>query len=308
LAIEQALEARKWAGLDVCEAPLGTKAQIARVHDSAHIDAIESFCASGGGMIDMDTVVSEGSWAATLRATGAACEAVERLLGGATHSAFCALRPPGHHAERDRAMGFCLFNTIAVAAEHAIVNGGAERVLILDWDVHHGNGTEAIFKASDRVLYSSIHEWPLYPGTGAADYVGEGAGEGFTINMPVTAGSGNEEFLALIQHVVAPIAHSYQPDLLAISAGFDAHRADPLASCSVEADGYGRMAAAIRRLGEELKAPILVCLEGGYELTALAESVVATLDGLGSHTDPGRTDPELVARHVDRARRHWPLI
>ena len=258
-------------------------------------------------MLDMDTVASAGSWEAALRATGAACDAVDRMLAGDSRAAFCGLRPPGHHAESDSAMGFCLFNTIAVAAEHALA-GGAERVLILDWDVHHGNGTEEIFKGSDRVLYSSIHQWPLYPGTGAADYSGEGEGEGFTLNLPVPAGASDDDFLALIQHVVAPVAREFQPDLLGISAGFDAHRADPLASCLVETAGYGRMAAAMRALGNELEAPVLVCLEGGYNLQALAESVVATLDALGSETVPGTTDPELAAAHRDRARRHWPSI
>ncbi len=259
-------------------------------------------------MLDPETAASGGSWEAALHAAGAACDAVERLLAGDAAAAFCGMRPPGHHAERDRAMGFCLFNSIAVGAEHALAAGGVERVMILDWDVHHGNGTEEIFKASDRVLFSSIHQWPLYPGTGAHDYVGEGRGEGFTLNMPVPAGTGGQEFLALIQHVVAPVARSFEPGLLAISAGFDAHRADPLASCLVETDGFGQMAAAVRILGQEVGAPILMCLEGGYQPDALAQSVLATLAALGSADEPPLADPDPVASQIKSAQRHWPAV
>ena len=162
-----------------------------------------------------------------------------------------------------------------MAAAHAIEECGADRVLVLDWDVHHGNGTEAIFYGSSQVLYSSIHQSPLYPGTGAATDFGSGEGEGYTVNLPVPPGSGSEEFLALVQHVVAPIAREWRPDLLCISAGYDAHRDDPLADCEVDDQGYWDMAATMRELGGELDAPLLVCLEGGYSLDALARSVVA---------------------------------
>src|SRR3954447_18964048 len=251
-AIETRLDEAGWAGLQRIEAPAATREQLARVHTAAHIDAIEEFSARGGGMIDIDTVGSEGSFDAALHAAGGAVNAVERLLAGEDSFAFCALRPPGHHAEAGRAMGFCLFNNVAVAAAHAIEAAGAERVLVLDWDVHHGNGTEAIFAASDRVLYTSIHQWPLYPGTGPADYVGVGEGEGYTVNLPVPPGSGSETFLSLAQHVVAPIAREYRPGLLAISAGYDAHRDDPLADCTVDTEGYAQMAATMRALGTEL--------------------------------------------------------
>ncbi len=306
-AIEGALERAGWPGLERVEAPLAERAQVERAHSSAHFEAIEAFCAAGGGMIDMDTVASEGSWEAALRAAGGACDAVDRLLTGEQRAAFCGLRPPGHHAERERAMGFCLFNTVAIAAEHAIATGGAERVLILDWDVHHGNGTEEIFKASDTVLYASIHQWPLYPGTGAAEYEGEGPGEGFTINMPVDPGADSERFLALVEHVVAPVARAFRPGLIAISAGYDAHRADPLASCLVDEDGYRRMTIAMSRVAGELGAPVLVCLEGGYDPGALAASVVATLDGLGTDDGPGGSDPALAEPHRARVARRWDI-
>jgi acetoin utilization deacetylase AcuC-like enzyme len=287
-AIEAALAARDWLGLERVEAPTAMRNQLERIHTAAHIDSVEAIATQGGGQIDLDTVASAGSWEAALHAAGGAAMAAERLLAGAGagRAALCALRPPGHHAERDRAMGFCLFNNIAVASAHALEACGAERVLILDWDVHHGNGTEAIFAQSDRALYASIHQSPLYPGTGAADYTGEGAGEGYTVNLPVAPGSGPDEFLALVQHVVVPIGREFRPDLIAISAGYDAHRADPLASCMLDEDAYADMSASMRLLSEEVDAPILVCLEGGYDPDALAASVVATIEALTSEREP----------------------
>ena len=309
---------RDWLGLELVEAPAATREQLERVHSSAHVDTIEAFSARGGGMIDLDTVASEGSWEAALHAAGGAVHATERLLTGAPGReaeeapsaggsfAFCGLRPPGHHAERDRAMGFCLFNNVAVAAAHAIAECGAERVLILDWDVHHGNGTEAIFYSSPEVLYSSIHQSPLYPGTGAATDFGTGAGEGYTVNLPVPPGSGPDEFLALVQQVVAPIAREWRPDLLCVSAGYDAHRDDPLANCDLDDAAYRDMAATMRELAGELGVPLLICLEGGYSLAALARSVVATLEGV-SGDDPPREAPAGPAEpYRERLARFWP--
>jgi acetoin utilization deacetylase AcuC-like enzyme len=307
VALEAALERAGWPDLERVEAPAATREQILRVHDQAHFEAIEAFCADGGGMIDMDTVAGEESFDAALHAAGGAAAAAERLLGGDGDAAFCGLRPPGHHAERGRAMGFCLFNNVAVAAAHAIEACGAERVLVLDWDVHHGNGTEAIFAASPEVLYASIHQWPLYPGTGAAEYTGEGPGEGYTVNLPVPAGSDSEQFLALVEHVIVPIARAYEPGLIAISAGYDAHRDDPLASCAVETEAYGEMTAAIRDVAAELGVPVLVCLEGGYSPPALADSVLATLAALGDDRAPRIASLEAAEPHRSRLRERWPL-
>ena len=305
-AIEAALESAGWPGLERIEAPPADREQLERAHGAAHVDAIEALCARGGGMLDMDTIASARSFEAARHAAGGACDAVRRLLASEADFAFCAMRPPGHHAERDRAMGFCLFNNVAVAAEEALARG-AERVLLLDWDVHHGNGTEEIFKASDRVLFASIHQSPLYPGTGPAEYEGEGAGEGYTVNLPVPPGSGPDEFLALVQHVVAPIARSYRPGLLAVSAGYDAHHADPLASCLLAEDDYGEMAASVRALGSELGAPVLVCLEGGYETTALAASVVATVEALGGDREARSAPREAADPHRSRLADRWSL-
>jgi acetoin utilization deacetylase AcuC-like enzyme len=307
-AIEAALEAAGWPGLDRVEAPAAAREQLGRVHTDEHVDAIEEFCARGGGMIDLDTVVSERSFEAALHSAGGAASAAGRLLAGEASFGFCGLRPPGHHAEAARAMGFCLFNNVAVAAAHALAEGGAERVLILDWDVHHGNGTEAIFAGSDQVLYASIHQWPLYPGTGPAEYSGDGVGEGYTVNLPVAPGAGSDEFLSLVQHVVVPIAREFEPGLVAISAGYDAHRDDPLAECAVETEAYGDMAAAMRDVAAELGAPVLVCLEGGYDLGALAASVVATVEALAGDEAPRTAHVEPARPHIERQRGHWPCL
>jgi acetoin utilization deacetylase AcuC-like enzyme len=205
-------------------------------------------------------------------------------------------------------MGFCLFNNVAVAAAHAIAELGVERVLVLDWDVHHGNGTEEIFYGSSEVLYSSIHQNPLYPGTGAAADLGSGNGEGFTVNLPVPPGSGTDEFLSLIQAVVTPIARQWRPGLLCISAGYDAHRDDPLANCEVDDAGYGEMAASMRDLASELGVPVLICLEGGYSLGALSRSVVATLEAFSADREPRPAPPEPAAPYRQRLARVWPVL
>ncbi len=315
-AIEEALSDRDWLGLELVEAPAAELEQLLRVHTAAHIESIEALSERGGGMIDLDTVASAGSWNAALHAAGGAVHAVDRILQGAPGReaeeapltwAFCGLRPPGHHAERARAMGFCLFNNVAVAAAHALQRG-VERVLVLDWDVHHGNGTEEIFYSSPEVLYASIHQSPLYPGTGAATDVGSGDGEGFTVNMPVPPGSGPDEFLSLVQQVVVPIAREWRPGLLCISAGYDAHRDDPLANCELDDAAYGDMATSMWELATELEAPLLVCLEGGYALGALSRSVVTTLEALTSERPAREARAEPAATYRERLARFWPAL
>ena len=306
-AIEVALAGRDWLGLERAEAPEATREQLERVHDSDHIDRVRELCARGGGMIDLDTVVSAESYKAALRAAGGAAWAAERLLDGEADFAFCALRPPGHHAEAGAAMGFCLFNNIVVAIEHARVERGLERAFVLDWDVHHGNGTAAIYAASDQVLYASIHQSPLYPGTGAAGDVGVGPGVGWTVNMPVPPGTGGGLFLALVEHVVVPIARDVRPGLIAISAGYDAHSADPLAECELDEAAYEQMAVRIRSVAAELGAPILLCLEGGYHIDALGRSVVATIEGLASKDSPASVPRDPAESYLARVREHWAI-
>jgi acetoin utilization deacetylase AcuC-like enzyme len=278
-ALEAALAARDWLGWEVREAPPASERQLLAVHGDEHLERVRHACLAGEPL-DPDTPVVPASWDAALHASGGACALVDALLTAAAPTGFAALRPPGHHAEPDRAMGFCLFSNVAVAARHAIDRHGAERVLVLDWDVHHGNGTQAAFYDSAAVLFVSLHRWPFYPGTGAAGETGSGAGEGFTLNLPQAAGSGEAEWLAALDEVALPAALSYRPDLILVSAGFDAHRDDPLGGCLLETSSFGEMARRVADLARELGVPAGAVLEGGYDLDALAASAIATLHGL----------------------------
>jgi acetoin utilization deacetylase AcuC-like enzyme len=317
VAIERALSERDWLGWDVRLSPRATREQIGRVHPVEHINRIERLCLRGGGMIDFDTLVSPGSFEAALHAAGGAVAVVDALCGasageaGGVRCAASLHRPPGHHAERGQAMGFCLFGNVAIAAQHAIDAHGAQRVMIFDWDVHHGNGTNAIFHARDDVLFCSIHQWPLYPGTGPASDVGSGAGEGFTVNLPVPGGSGDAVFLSHVEHVVAPLARRYAPDLLLLSAGYDAHADDPLAGCRVTDAGFTAMAALMRATADELEIPLGFVLEGGYDLPALSRSVVATLEAIGAAQPPAppavAIEP-LALRAQERLAVYWPAL
>ena len=291
VAIERELKQRGRLGYEVRDSAPADAALIDAVHAPAHREAIAAACAAGGGALDADTVVSAGSYEAALHGAGGAAEIVDVLLTGAAPVAASLHRPPGHHADAGRAMGFCLFNNVAVAARRAIDFHGLERVLILDWDVHHGNGTNDIFHADPRVLFVSIHQSPLYPGSGAASDRGSGAGTGFTLNLPVPAGTGDEGYRALVDHVVVPAAREYAPQLVLLSAGFDAHADDPLAGCAVTEAGFAGMAASVRRLGAELEAPVGLVLEGGYDLSALARSLASTLEMLARDPAASPADP-----------------
>jgi acetoin utilization deacetylase AcuC-like enzyme len=311
VAIERALAERDWLGWDVRLSPAAARASIEAIHPAAHVERIEALCRRGGGMIDMDTVVSPGSFEAALHAAGGAIALVDALLGSEGAPAAASLhRPPGHHAEPARAMGFCLFDNVAIGAQHALDEHGAQRVMIVDWDVHHGNGTNAIFHERDDVLFCSIHQSPLYPGTGAASDAGRGAGEGFTVNMPVPGGSGDAVFVSHIEHVVAPLARAYVPDLLLVSAGYDAHADDPLAGCVVSDEGYVSMAASMRAVADELGIPLGVVLEGGYDLGALSRCLVATLEVAGAADPPPAPRLELhplaEAARERLAASYWP--
>ncbi|MFL5872643.1 MAG: histone deacetylase family protein [Solirubrobacterales bacterium] len=288
MAIEAALEERNWLGWERREAPRASEQDLLRVHPREHIEAIRELCENGGGLIDMDTYAGPRSWEAALRSAGGACAMVRALLAGETKVGFSAGRPPGHHAEPLRAMGFCLFDNVAVAAELAIAELGVERVLVLDWDVHHGNGTAEIFRQRADVLFASIHQGGIFPGSGHRDDTGSGQGQGFTINLPVPAGSEEAEWMALLEDEVLPAADRFAPQLVLISAGFDAHSEDPLAECRLEAASFGRMAAAVRDAADGWGAPVGAVLEGGYALPALAESTLATMSALaGEDAAPG---------------------
>ena len=307
-AIETALDAERWHGLEVVEAPAATPDQLRRIHTDSHVERIERISAAGGGMVDANTVAGPCSYDAALRAAGGAAHAVDALLGGEADFAFCGLRPPGHHAETGRAMGFCLFNNIAIAVAHGLAEHRLERALIVDWDVHHGNGTQEIFYSSDQVLFTSIHQSPLYPGTGAPEEAGEGEGEGYTVNLPVDPGAGPDEFLSIVQQVIVPLAASFEPGLLAVSAGFDAHRDDPLAECTLDEAAFADMAASLRDCAAELGIPVLVCLEGGYALAALAASTGAAIAAFTGSGEPRAAPPQAASRYRSRLLDRWPAL
>ena len=262
------------------EAPVEDSAPAAaedleRVHPPEFLAGIRELCERGGGPIDLDTVVSERSYDAAVVASGAATAAVDAVLAGDLGAAFCLGRPPGHHAEAARAMGFCLVNHAAVAAGHARA-AGVERVAVLDWDAHHGNGTQAIFWEDPDVLYVSLHQYPFYPGTGSRAERGGGVGEGATVNIPLAAGSSERGFMDAFEHEALPALRDFDPGLLIVSAGFDAHRDDPLCSLGLSAPAFGTMTREVRGIGA---GPVLI-LEGGYDLTALFESTSEVLTAL----------------------------
>ncbi|MDX6634883.1 MAG: hypothetical protein QOF06_1086 [Solirubrobacterales bacterium] len=280
-AIEAALAERDWLGWERREAPAASVSELMLVHPREHVAGIRDLCRSGGGAIDVDTYAGAASWEAALRSAGAACEMTRSLLSGEAGVGFAAGRPPGHHAELERAMGFCLFDNVAVAAALALGELGLERVFVLDWDVHHGNGTAEIFRRRADVLFASIHQGGIFPGTGAREDTGSGPGEGYTINRPVPAGSDESVWLPLLEAELLPAAAAFEPQLVLISAGFDAHRDDPLAECRLETASFAHMAAAVRAAAADWGAPVGAVLEGGYDLSALADSVVATMAALG---------------------------
>jgi acetoin utilization deacetylase AcuC-like enzyme len=279
-AIEAALAERDWLGWERRQAPAASEEELTLVHPRQHVARIRELCRSGGGAIDVDTFAGAHSYEAALHAAGGACAMTRALLAGEAEVGFCALRPPGHHAEPERAMGFCLFDSIAVAAALAIAELGLERVFILDWDVHHGNGTAEIFRRRDDVLFASVHQGGIFPGTGAREDTGSGPGEGCTINRPVPAGSEEELWAGMLEDEILPAAAEFEPQLVLISAGFDAHREDPLAECRLEASSFARMATLTRDAAAGWGAPVGAVLEGGYDLAALGESVVATMVAL----------------------------
>jgi len=277
-AIAEALSDERFDGLDRREAPLAELAVTTLAHHRSYVDLVAgNVPAEGFVRLDADTFMSPKSLEAALHAVGAVCFAVDEVVGGAVANAFCAVRPPGHHAESDRAMGFCLFNNAVIAARHAQKKHGAERVTIVDWDVHHGNGTQEIVWSDATILYASTHQMPLYPGTGAP----EESGVGNIVNVPLSPGADGEAFRRAFVESVLPAVDDFGPDLIVVSAGFDAHRRDPLAAINLdEADFVWAteelMALAERHCGGRMVST----LEGGYDLLALAASVAAHIDAL----------------------------
>ena len=266
------------AGVERREPPQATRTQLERVHTARYVDAVlRAEPASGHVRLDPDTVMSPGSGEAALRAAGAAGAAVDAVIGGEAANAFCALRPPGHHAEAERAMGFCLFNSVAIGARQALDVHGVASVSIFDFDVHHGNGTQHSFEREPRVQYLSTHQWPLYPGTGARDETGIGN----IVNRPLPAGTGSREWRRVVEADILPAIDVFAPALIMVSAGFDAHRADPLAMLELVEDDYRWVTAQLVELARKhSEGRVVSVLEGGYDLSGLSNSGLAHLNAL----------------------------
>jgi acetoin utilization deacetylase AcuC-like enzyme len=270
-SITTALDAPEFSSLIRVSAPLGTEQQIRLIHPLFHIEAIRAAIPQHGEhYLDHDTVVSSGSEKAAFRAVGAVCDAVDKVLTGLANNAFCAVRPPGHHAEPDLAMGFCLFNNIAIAAEHARCHYHLERIAIVDFDVHHGNGTQAAFYKQAAVLYASSHEMPNYPGTGYPQETGIGN----IVNVPLAAGDTGIEFKKKYNAIILPALRNFKPQLLLVSAGFDAHKDDPLASIMLVEEDFRWLTQELMDIADRYcEGRMISVLEGGYNLKALAASV-----------------------------------
>jgi acetoin utilization deacetylase AcuC-like enzyme len=258
-----------------------TDAQRAAVHDAGYLQSVAALAARGGGQLDPDTVVSPASYDVARLAAGAACDAVRRVLGGEDSTALCVVRPPGHHALVHRAMGFCLINHAAVAARCAIDAFGVDRVMVVDWDVHHGNVTQDIFYEDPRVAYFSIHRWPFYPGTGDDDETGRGDGLGATKNLPITFGTPRRDYLTQFGDELERFAVKMKPQLILLSAGFDSHRADPLGSLGLETEDFAELTQIVQQVAAiDVGGRLISLLEGGYNPPVLAECVVLHLQGL----------------------------
>ena len=301
------------AGVPIRElsAPKADREMLELVHVPAYLDAIQRFCEAGGGHLDPDTVVVPTSWEAALRAAGAGPAAVAEISASDDLSiAFLSLRPPGHHATPDRAMGFCLINNVGVTA--GLLASQGARVAIIDWDVHHGNGTQAMFYTHPGVLYISLHQFPFYPYEGRAEEVGEGPGLGTTVNIPVPAGTAGDVYRMAWNEIISPVLIEYDPEWLLVSAGYDAHSEDPLAELRLESSDFGWMASRLALIRDN--KPVLLFLEGGYHLPALTTSVASSLRGLFGETPQPGTEflsSDEGFRSVDRAKavagRFWSL-
>ena len=308
-AVEAAMERRDWEGCERRDAPAADETELTSVHSPGHIAYIRELAEGGGGGIDADTFVTTASFRAARHAAGGACAMVRALLSGEDRAGFCGVRPSGHHAEHDRAMGFCLFNNVAVAAQVAVGEFGLQRVMIIDWDVHHGNGTAEIFRYRRDVLFASIHQAGLFPGTGRVADAGSRDGLGYTINAPVPKGSDDEVWLSVLEYVIVAAGLEFAPQLILVSAGFDAHQDDPIGGCYLDADAFAQMACQVRELGEQVGAPVGAVLEGGYDPGALAASVQATLAALGGEgsAESIAPDPLVTPRLAAHVGHFWTL-
>ena len=310
--------AARWRkrGVDIVAPRAAKREELERVHDPDYLNTVAG-TAGRAIRLDPDTYTSPESHEIALLAAGAALQAVERAMAAPNSTAMALVRPPGHHAERDRAMGFCLYNNVASAAAHARARGAA-KVAVVDFDVHHGNGTQHIFETDPHVLYVSTHQYPFYPGTGAAIEVGRGPGRGFTVNLPLEAGSVDDDYHLVFGEVVVPVLRQFAPDLLIVSAGFDAHERDPLGGMRLTTGAFAAMTQELRRVAEECCAGRMVAVtEGGYDLEALAASTDAVIETLNSPpstpkwpvsgiaSQRGRESADLVKQQL---KDYWSLM
>ena len=251
-----------------------TAEEIGMVHDSGYVASVKQSCADEVRNLDADTVISSNSYDAALLSAGAGMKAIDQLIDGNIHNAFCAVRPPGHHAEQDHAMGFCLFNNVGIAARYAQKTKGLNKIFIFDWDDHHGNGSQHSFYSDPSIYYSSTHQYPFYPGTGAKEETGTGDGLGTTLNLPMDAYSDDDDYLSAVENKLIPEIQHYKPDLIIISAGFDAHQNDPLAQIQLTTDCFGKMTELLMGIARDVcDGRLLSMLEGGYDYDALSDSV-----------------------------------
>ncbi len=286
---------------------------VERVHSARLLDTLEEVRGQRV-RLDADTTMSPSSLDAAYMAAGAAIDAARVVVSGEAQSAVALVRPPGHHAEASRPMGFCLFNNVAIAAAYAVAEWGLERVLVVDWDVHHGNGTQHSFEDRRDVLFASSHRYPFYPGTGAAHEQGRGAGIGYTVNLPLPEAMTDGDYALMFESIVAPIAQAYDPDLVLVSAGYDAHRLDPIGGMDVSDEGFATLCATLQAVARECcGGKVALVLEGGYSLEGLVESVGACIDILQGATPPERPQAthrgeSLAGTLRDLHRRHWSIL
>ncbi|MBA7653893.1 Histone deacetylase-like amidohydrolase [subsurface metagenome] len=289
--------------------------EIQMVHASSYVNAIKETSGKGRMQLDPDTATSARSYEVALLAAGGLLKAIDLVMSGKIQNGFAIVRPPGHHAEASRAMGFCLFNNVAVGAEYLVNKHGIKRILVIDWDLHHGNGTQHSFYNRSDVLYFSTHQFPYYPGTGYWDEIGQDKGKGFTVNVPLSGGKTDEDYLFIFRKILAPIASDFKPEFILVSAGFDIYKADPLGGMQISEDGFGALTAELMSVAHKFsKDRILFTLEGGYDLQGLSEGVkqvLLYLGGEGKKPEIGEdispiTEKEL-APVFDTQKQFWKL-
>jgi acetoin utilization deacetylase AcuC-like enzyme len=270
-----------WQQLNFIKPRLATREEISLVHTKQYISEVETLASRGGGQLDLDTIISPDSYDVALYAAGGTIQAVDAVIDGSLDSAFALVRPPGHHASTGRGMGFCLFNNVAVAVAHILHKYKLERIVIVDFDVHHGNGTQDVFYSNPGVLYVSTHQSPHYPGTGSVDQIGEGEARGTTINIPLPSGCGDEEYNQVFGQIIVPAIRCFKPKIIVVSAGYDGHWSDRLAGMHLSIAGFAQITGIVKQLANELcDGRLVFSLEGGYNLTALSASVGATFEVL----------------------------